>query len=239
MFSGAVQIFPSDIHSTGSTQLMPLGTLGLTIDGRAYRYAEAGGTALAAGKLSVAATQVGNHENIAVAAAAAVGATSVTVTLGATAASANDYADGYMVVNDADGEGIAYRISGNPAADASASLVVSLFKPIVVALTTSSEVSLIKNPWKDIVISATDQADMVVGVQNVAIAADEYGWVQTHGVVSVLADEAITAGLAITIGSSTAGSVEALDAAGEQNIGVALQAAADTEYRAVSLSVNC
>jgi len=236
--SGHVQLFDNDIHDTTSTKKHPIGTIGVTVDGKKYRYTENGGTALAAGKLCVAATQVANHENIAVASAASVDATEVTVTLGATAVSENDYAGGYMVVNDAAGEGIAYRVSGHAAADASASLTVKLHEPLKVALTTSSEVTLVKNPWKDVVISAVDQADMPVGVPNVAIAANEYGWLQTGGVCSVLADEAITAGLQVTTGTSVAGAVEAVDAVGEPNVGVAIQAAVDTEYRAVYLQID-
>ena len=236
--SGHVQLFASDTRDTGTSQLHPLGTMGATRDGRVYRYGEAGGADLDPGKLTVAATQVGNHANIAVQAAAAVGASQVTVTLGATAASANDYADGYLAVNDAAGEGIAYLVSGHPAADASADLVVALHEDLEVALTTSSEVSLIKNPMKDAVISATDQADLPVGVPNVTIASGSFGWFQTRGVCGVLADEAVTAGLTVTIGTGVAGAVEALDGAGEPDVGKALQAGVDTEYRVIYLHLE-
>jgi hypothetical protein len=93
----------------------------------------AGAAALAPGKLAVAATVVANHQNMAVAAAAAVGATSVTVTLGATAATADYYADGFLTINDAAGEGISYRVKSHPAHAGSGSLVVELYDPIKVA----------------------------------------------------------------------------------------------------------
>lgn len=236
--SGAVQIFANDIDVTGSTQVHDVGTLGMTTDGRFFRYAKAGATALDPGKLCVAATQVTDDENIAVAAAAAVGATQVTVTLGSSAVTANQYANGYLVVNDAAGEGTAYLISGHPAASAAASLVVTLKESVRVALTTSSQVTLAKNLWQDIVISATDQADKAVGVPNVAIAASEYGWVQTKGMCAVLADEAVTAGLALTIGTGVAGAVEAADLVGEQIVGTAYTALVDTEYRSAVLSID-
>lgn len=238
MSTGFVSILDSDIRTTSTVKAHDLGMLGQTPDARKFRYARAGGTDLDPGKLVVAATQVGNHVNMAVAAAAAVGDKSVTVTLGATLATADQYADGFLVINDAAGEGIAYRVAGHPAADSAASLVVTLAEPLKVALTTSSEASLVLNPWADVVISATDQADMPVGVPNVIVDDADYFWCQTGGVCSTLADEAITAGLALTTGTGVAGAVEALDAAGEPQIGVALQAGVDTEYRAVYLTID-
>lgn len=235
--SGAVQIFASDVHSTSTSALHPLGTLGFTSDGRKYRYGGAGGADLDPGKLVVAATQAANHENMACA-AAAIGATSVTVTLGATAATANQYAGGYLVINDVTGEGIAYLVSGHPAADSAGSLTVSLAEPITVALDANSQASLVLNPYKSTVISATDQADMPIGVPNVTIASGSYGWIQSCGVAAVWADETVTAGRAVTIGTGTAGQVETLDGAGEPQVGIALQAAVDTEYRAVYLTID-
>jgi len=138
MISGAMQIAPSDISVISATQEVQVGQIGVTPDGRVFRYSQAGAVDLAVGKLAVAAAIAANHENMAVASAAAIGATSVTVTLGATAATANQYAGGFLTINDATGEGRAYLVSGHPAADASASLVVTLAEPITVALTTSS-----------------------------------------------------------------------------------------------------
>jgi hypothetical protein len=238
ILSGPLQLAASDARETSATQEHELGVLATAADGSLYRYAQAGDTALDAGKLTVAATQIANHENIAVAAAAAVGATEVTVTLGATAATANYYADGYLVVNDADGEGVQYRISSHPAADASASLTVTLLDPVEVALTTSSEVTLLANPWKSVVISAADQADFATGWPEVAVTEGYFFWAKTRGVVAGLADEAVTAGLDLTIGSSTVGAVEAADAAGEQVIGTAIQALVDTEYRAFFAKID-
>ena len=59
------------------------------------------------------------------------GDTSITVTLGATAATKDQYADGYIYTNDNTttsdrGEGQIYRIASNPAADGSATLAVTL-----------------------------------------------------------------------------------------------------------------
>lgn len=236
--TGFINIYSEDVRSTSTVKEQDLGTLGQTPDGRLYRYAKAGAADLAPGKLAVAATQVADHANISVAAAASVGDKEVTVTLGSTEATLDQYEDGFLVVNDAAGEGVAYRIRANQAGDAAANIKVFLDEEVKVALTTSSEVSLVKNPWADVVISATDQADLPVGVPNVTVGDTEYGWVQTAGVCPTLADEAITAGLAVTIGTGVAGAVEAVDAAGEPQVGVAHQAGVDTEYRSVFLTID-
>lgn len=230
------EITVQGVRETSSTQQESLGAIARTDDGREYRYVKNGGTALVAGTLVVPGDVVANHTNIAVAAAAAAGATKVTVTLGATAATANQYKDGFMTVNDAAGEGISYKIAGHPAAASAGSLVIRLEEPLKVALTTSSEVSL-ESPFGSVQVAPTDQLDAPLGVPNVAVAANNYGWVQTKGICSVLADEAVAKGTVVTTGTGVAGAVEAADLLGEHRVGIAHEALVDTEHRAVFLTI--
>jgi hypothetical protein len=238
MFAGTRQLSEQDIRSISSTKQVELGAVGVTSDGRVFRYAKAGAVALDPGKLCVNADLVANHTNIVVAANVAVGDTKVTVTLGATAATADQYAEGYLTVNDAAGEGIQYKIASNGAAASAGVITVFLEEPIQVALTTSSEVTLKPNTYAGIVISATDQADQPVGVPNVTITAAYFGWVQTRGECAVLADEAVTKGQTLTIGTGVAGAVEAADLIGEPTVGIASEALVDTEYRAAFLTLD-
>jgi len=219
-------ISQAEVTVTSSTKGgMQLGALVQTPDGRKFRYSRAGASNLAAGKLVVAATQVADHTDLSVA-VASIGDTQVTVTLGSTGVTADQYAGGFLIVNDGTAEGNIYTIATHPAADASATVVVTLAQPLATALAASgtSQVSLIKNTYADVVISATDQADLAVGVPPVAVTAGYYFFCATGGDVAVLGDEAVTAGLAVTIGTGVAGAVEALDAAGEQQLGIAKQA---------------
>src|SRR4249920_1582699 len=108
MFRGPYELAEQNIREISSTQNVKLGVKGETIDGRIYRYAKAGAVNVAAGKINVAAAHVANHVNQVVQAAAAIGDTRVSLTLGATAATANQYKGGLLVINDATGEGIAY-----------------------------------------------------------------------------------------------------------------------------------
>ena len=162
----------------------------------------------------------------------------MTITLGATAATVNQYAEGYLIINDVDGEGIAYKIRSHPAADSGATLTIELEDPIKVALTTSSQASLTYNPYDNVVISATDQADLPIGIPNIAVTAAYYFWVQTGGVCSAWADEAYAKGAALTIGTGVAGQLEAVDAAGEPQLGICHETAVDTEYRSVFLTLD-
>lgn len=230
----------ADITEVTSEKLHTLGKVGMTADGRKFKYAKAGATLLAAGKLAVAADADANVVNKAVTAAAAIGSKEVKFTAGG-AVSADAYADGMLQVNDATGEGYTYRIVGNTAGTAgnSYAVVVRLAEPIQAALVaTTSEISLYKNDFDGLVISAVDQADLPVGVPVVPIAAGSYGWVQTFGIAAVLADEAVTRGQTVTIGTGVAGAVEAADLIGEPAIGIAAQALIDTEYSPVFLTLG-
>lgn len=236
--TGPRQTVEQDFRDISSTKLCQLGAYAETPDGRGYRYSLAGAANLAPGKIVVAATVDGNFTNVTVAETNVVGATTVKID-GGGAVSANAYQDGYLTVNDATGEGISYLVRNHAALSGAGELDVQLVDPVEVAMTVDvSEVTLTKNPWAAVVISATDQADMCVGVPNVAITAAYYGWVQTKGVCSVLADEAIAIGSDVTIGTGVAGAVEASDLIGEQTIGKAIVAGVDTEYREVYLSID-
>lgn len=230
-----------NVRETDATQQHKIGTryvMGEDEDRRIYRYVKAGATALDPGKLVVNSDVDSDVINKTVARTYAAGTQEVIID-SAGAVTADEYRGGTLAISDATGEGVLCRVSGNTALSGAGELTVYLEEPVPVALTIDvSEASLLRSPWYGVVISATDQADMPVGVPNVTIAANEYGWVQTRGECAVWADEAVAKGLALTIGTGTAGQVEALDAAGEFQIGVALEALVDTEYRAAYLTID-
>ncbi len=238
MLTQRLSLTNQDARKQSSTKLHRLGSIGETADGRVYRYTRAAAVALVAGNLNINADLVANHVNCTVAAAVAKGALEVTATLGATAATLDQYRDGFMTVNDEAGEGIVYAVNGNMAADSAGVIKVTLNEPIEVALTTSSQVTLKYHTYDNVIISIADQADQPVGIANTAVTASYYCWLQTRGECAVLADEAVSKGLALTIGSSTVGAVEAVDAVAEAVVGIASEALVDTEYRSAFLTLD-
>ena len=226
--------FPNRIYGdfgsekvTNTTKKRALGTILELPDGREFKYALNGGSAISSGKLASSAAMIGNHDMDLTTAAASVGDTSITVTLGATAATKDQYADGYIYTNDGTGQGQVYRIASNPAADGSATLAVTLASndPVSVALDSTTESGLAVNPYSGIVVSPTSVTNRTLGVTATDIAANAYGFVQTKGLASVLVSGTVVAGQPLRVaGATLAGAAMALNRDGtdenEQFIGV-------------------
>lgn len=231
-------IFSFDPLSSDSTQQHRLGTKAETVDGRNFRYAKAGTSALVAGTLQTGPAIVANHHNLAVA-AASIGAFQVTVTLGATLASINQYAEGYLAVVDGTGEGHIYLIKSHPAAASSATVVVDLHEPIKVALVASStsEVTLYPNPYNATVIAATTPVSANTGWAPFAVPASDFYWSHTHGLISALIDGTPAIGAAVSGSNAVAGAVES-GVIGQGVVGQMAQTGVDTEERLVFATID-
>lgn len=230
----------SDLRDVTSTKTTQLGAVGATEDGRLFRYAGAGASAINAGQLAIAAAKVANHENISLASTSqtAVGSKIITVTLGATAATQDQYAEGTLVINDGAGAGAAYRISGNTAGASSGTVVVSLAEPIATALSTSTtKVTLVANDYAAVITSTT--AGLPIGIPQVTIPANNYGWVQRSGISAPLAQGAVTKGNGIVQSTTTAGAITT-EAAGTLTlrVGIAAEALVDTKYYRANLTLE-
>ena len=212
-------------------------------DGREVKLVSAGSaTTIAPGILYQNAEIIVDHQNhdvTAVQANSANGNTpaKVTATLGATAVTANQYQGGFLIVNDNNGEGQTLRIASHPAADASASLTVTLEDAPSVAITAASEVCLLPADGKSVVINPTTPTNMVSGAGLYTIAASAFGFLVTKGICAVLnADANLTAGSAVSPSNATAGGVEN-GVIAQGFVGRACQTGVDTEYRAVYLNI--
>lgn len=232
MFSGPIQISSSELNTTSSYKVNRLGTEGCTPDGRKYRYIQNGAVSLAPGKTVNAIAKVANHTTQTVNTAAAVGSYTVSVTVGATAMTQDQYLDGYLVAKDAAGLGTAYAIAGNTSiSSAGGSVTVQLREPLVTAMTTSSIISFVNNPWAGVVVAPAAAAEVVVGVPQLTIPASVYGWVQTVGIASVLSDGIISKGAGAIQSASVIGAmvIEGTSAI-TQNLAWAPEATVDTKY---------
>lgn len=232
------QVLPRDLRGDNASQEFPLGAKASTADGRAFRYCKVGATAIVSGKVYDGPAQVANHTNIAVVLGAA-GASAITVTLGATAATANQYAGGVIVINDVDGQGFTYTIKSHPAADGAAALVLTLDdnETVVTALTTSSQATLVANQYNGVILHATTEVAIPVGVGHTQITAAQFGWLQTRGPVSTLCGATTGIGLSVAASDTTAGSAEVGDGI-LPVIGYQIAAGVATEYNPVFLTID-
>lgn len=155
---------------------------------RTLRYAKAGAVALSPGKACSMVGVQSNHIEREGTVAAAIGDTEVSVAVGATAVTVDQYKDGFLQINKGTGIGHSYEIDTNTACGTSGTTIVTLKDPIQVALlgTSSTEISLIPNPWNGTVIQATE-ATGSAGIPLKDVPINCYYWSQTGGLGIVLA----------------------------------------------------
>ena len=219
-----------------SDERWPLGTRMAFSDGRIFRFAENASVAMVAGSLYASGAPNANTDELAVQAAAAIGDVSVSITNGTLAFAADVLKGGYMNVENDAGEGRLYTIGAHAALAASATIVVPLIdgESIQVALTTSSTVGLWQNSFKNVVIAPATIVTGTVGLACAAVAADEFGWLQTWGPCSILTDGVLVVGQHGRSSDGVAGAIEPLNrdvaAEDEQSVCVVLEISATTEH---------
>ena len=164
--------FPVDIQGaegeqwqSNSTRQHNLGTRLVLQDGRMFRYVEVGASALVVGNVIQAEAPGANFDEL-VMAAAAVGATSVVVTTGATAVAIDDFKDGYVFIEDDAGEGYLYPLASHGAVGTTTAGTFPLRdgNSIQVALTAASTCLLLKNIYKDVIVYPVAATGAAVGV---------------------------------------------------------------------------
>lgn len=207
---------PQSVWEYSTTAQHTIGTRGSLDDGRVFYYGRySASSAIAAG--SVVGAELEDAQMVGMAVnTAAIGDKTITITTGSTAVTANEYAGGYIVVDDAGlGEGITYKIDSHPAASGTTSCVVTLVDPIYVAFAAATTVSLVKSPWADFIEEQAfgSGAQLAVGVPQVALvdssSTTTYTWLQTWGVSAGERDD--TTGMGIALGQgTTAGQLEAV-----------------------------
>lgn len=235
MLSTNVQSVSQGLFEESSVQQMDLGAKVISNDGSEFRYVKAGAANLVPGTLQQAPAIVANHQNM-TCTAAAIGAKQVTVTLGNTAATANQYAGGIFEVNDETGQGQTYRVASHPAAVGSATLVVTLEDALVIAVDGTSQASLIPNLYNGVIINPTTPTNVPVGVAVYPITAGYYGFIKTKGAVACLNDGNTAVGLGVSPSQGTAGAVKTMAATLHQ-VGSALQAGVTTEYNTIFVNL--
>ena len=201
-----------DPWTESSDQKWPLGTL-IRQGDRAWRYARNGSSGLnvAAPVQQAAVAHAEQNDDIVVGAAAAIGAVEVELTSTANLdtapnETADDFAEGYLIVNDAAGEGHMYKIKSNEAFASSGDSTFTLYpdESIRVALTTSSQVGLVRNPFYKTIATTAVVSGMVLGIPQFAVTASYYYWLQTGGPAACVAKNPIALGTYAVVGTTAA-----------------------------------
>ena len=177
-----------------SEQKQKLGTKAVLPDGRTFYYAKNSSAAITtAGQIVDGIAAVAAHDmDVAATEAHSVGDTTISLEVPTTDLTLNQYADGYLCINDGPGQGEVYRIKSHPAHDASDdnTVIFTIDEPdgIRTALTTASLFGIIYNPYTDVKIVDGDGTMTTgpLGVTTIPVTASYYCWLQTSGVASVL-----------------------------------------------------
>lgn len=243
---GSIDLFqnPAETSSTApfSQSISYVGQRFESSDGREFVFVKVGASALTQGTLIQSSAIVAGHQGLATVAAEAVGSKTVTVTLGGTAATSNQYSGGFLVVQAGTGLGQTLRVASHPAqTNTGGNLVVTLEDAFTVALNTTSVCSLLANPYQDVIVNPISATGSVVGVAIYPLAAStstnySFGLLQTRGIVGVTSDALpATAGEGIAPSTTTAGDIT-VSTATSSNIGRAIVAGTSTDTKPVFIS---
>ena len=189
-----------DIWVPTSTQEYPLGSK-LERGCQTWRYCRAGATGLNISAPVQAATpaHAEQDDDIVVAQAQSIGDTSVYLTSTANLDTSpndsdNTFAGGFLFVNDAAGQGQCCLIRANAAFSGTEDSEFELVDKLTIALTTSSQVGLIRNPYNQVIVAAAPVTGKLIGVPQMAVTANYYFWCLTQGPGAVVAQDAIQFG---------------------------------------------
>jgi hypothetical protein len=185
-----------------------IGTRLQLADGRVFYYAKAGGTVVA-GKLLASVSTASGHEDVDTS-AQSVGDYEVTVTLNTTSISeANEYADGFINTRETGGVGQMLKIKSHGVqTETTGTIALALYDPITTALLATGQADMMKNPFKDVITSASVLTNPA-GISLIPVTDNWYFWCQTWGSAVCLTDTAAALGNNITP-STDAGSIQAI-----------------------------
>jgi hypothetical protein len=231
---GGSQYGTVDPFTSGTSQLFPLGSrllYGNTVYGRLAA------AAVTAGKCVTHAASIAHHFDLTPTAGVAAGETAISVETAGTDITLNQYANGYLYVNDAAGEGQMLRIKSNPAHDHSAdpSIVITCYDDLATAITTSSRITLIPDPRSAQIVQAATTTGATLGVTVVDMAASAYGWFSVSGPATVLTSGTLVVGNhAVPLGAAGAVGPAAGDVI--QVIGTVMIVNVTTDYSLINLT---
>jgi len=238
---GIQQAHPPNPYAESKTQQFPLGTKLIQGD-RVWRYCKNAAVELAMAVPIQSADPLSAEMNYNIACAAAdIAATEIFLTSTTNLAAVltkDKLKEGYVFINDEAGEGQMRKIKEHDAFLTTTATSITLYDPLTVALTTSSQAGLIENPYAN-VIAVTALVNMCVGVPLFVVTASYYFWSQTGGPAPVETNAAIAIGTAVVVGTTAAQADPAASVTTEVLIGYPLApCSTDTEKLPVFLTLD-
>jgi hypothetical protein len=218
-----VSLSQRDVKSTHSTKQNPLGTMGITQDGRKYAYALAGEALsvgiplnpIERGGLAAAGLTVINNET------EDLTSTWTSITLSSTnstwGAVKDEYADGYLVIEDSTHSitgqvalGQMVKVKSNTAGSTSTTdspyaTTVTFYDDdkLLAGLDTGPTIQVVHNMYFDVIEHDGGATTLpIIGVPNCDVADNYYFWAQTWGPCPVLEDASTLVYGELAIGST-------------------------------------
>lgn len=233
--SGPTTAADIEIFSTEPYAKHRLGETVETQDGKRVVYYKAGAVAVSTGALLQSPAL--DTAYVGLTATASVNALSITVTNGASALTADQFAGGYLEVTAGAGLGQIFDIISHPAAAAAATCVMVVADTVATAL-AGSTVTLKLNPANGAIAHPTVATGTTLGVALSDVAAGEYGWAGTRGEFPVVSDALVAAlGQTVVPSITTAGTVTLATLVTQKAVGTASQAGVAAAATGVSLSL--
>jgi hypothetical protein len=227
---------PQQILEMLEVETIQPGSPAIKTDDKTYRAVKFG-EAVTAGKLVQAPAVDADFEDLVVAGDVEVGARAIAVTLGASGVTANQFEGGTVYVTNEAGEGVAYTIDSHLAADPAAVLTLTIREDVTVAMTDATTVvTMLANPFVDVINAPTTLTNKVLGVAVSTAAAGDFGFIQTKGMSPVLAGGIVAANTAVYASGSVSGAIAA--AANGKIVGHTVVATVDTEYKMLDLDLG-
>ncbi len=189
------------------TQNYRIGTK-LREEGIDYYYSLSGGVNLDVAKLMQGEVPVADMENMVPTASYAIGVSVIEVTLGATPVTLNEYADGWLFVNAGTGKGQKLKIMSHPVAAGAATCVFTCWEALTIAFDGTTRVTLVKNPYQDLIVHPSPPTSLVVGVPQFTVTALRYFWLLGRGPTALLTDGTLYQHRQVTPSASVDGAVK-------------------------------
>lgn len=230
-----------------------VGSIWASDDDRTFVLVQNGGTALVSANLVQGPASIGaNHTGLTLS-TAAIGATTISVTMGGTLCTANQYAGGFLVVSAGTGIGQTLKIASHPAGTSSAVVVFTLEEPLSVATLTSDSKGSLTLPQygsqngtdvttHGVIVNPTVPTGKIIGATLYPIPASSatvpsYGFIVKHGPVAVINVSTTTIGLDLMPSTGTAGNVATYVVATASRVGTSTVAGETAKAQLIELQL--